>query len=113
MKKKWIILIVTIVILIIIGQINNENKNPIIVTQSKPASWRLPETSEFVKFGRLMINNGIKGCGEYHLKVVGSNEYIIACTKNGKDWVYYVAWPKINKIYYASDKMKKDLKAPR
>ena len=74
--------------------------------------WRSPQGDEYSKIGKLMIKNNITGCGEYHVKEIETNEYIIACSRDGENWSYYVAWPNLEKINLASLEMEKKLKPP-
>lgn len=74
--------------------------------------WREPNTQELGSIGRLIIESNISGCGEYYIKEVESGEYITACSPDGKNWTYYVAYPNTDKIYLASQDMESKLKAP-
>ena len=60
-----------------------------------------------------MVNNNIRGCGEYYVKEVTPKEYVVACTGDGKNWTYYVIWTNLDKIYLANDEMISKLKPPR
>ena len=113
MQKKIPYLIIIFLLLVLIGKFTNDKTNKKSEIQPKSISWKLPDTSQFYAFGRLMISNGIKGCGEYYLKRIGSDEFMIACTKDGNNWDYYIASPKSDKINLVNEEMKKSLKAPR
>jgi len=76
-------------------------------------SWRSPTGSEYSEIGKLVIQNNISICGEYHVKEVTSGEYLIACSPDGINWQYFVAYPKIGKFYRASDEMVEKLTPPR
>lgn len=51
--------------------------------------WRSPKTREFAPIGRVLVSNNIEGCGEYKVFQESSNQYLIACTRDGKNWNYY------------------------
>lgn len=74
--------------------------------------WRSPSREEIVSIGQLMIKSNVSGCGEYYLKAVQNNEYVIACTPDGHNWNYYVSWPKQNKLYSANEEMLEKLTPP-
>lgn len=76
-------------------------------------TWRMPYGSEYAEIGKLIIQNNVRVCGEYHVKEVMSGEYIIACSPDGINWHYFVAYTKIGKLYRASDEMISKLKSPR
>ena len=40
---------------------------------------------------RTLIKRGIKGCGEYRFKRVGtgSSEFLVRCTRDGENWLLY------------------------
>ena len=76
-------------------------------------SWRMPHGSEYAEIGKLIVQNNIKICGEYHVKEVTTGEYVIACSPDGINWQYFVAYTKIRKFYRASDEMVSKLTPPR
>ena len=94
--------------------IENENTATSVIDDNRTyeQSWRSPRDGEYLTIGRLMVKNNIKGCGEYHIKEIENSEFIIACSRDGENWTYYVAWPDNNKIYLASEEMEKRLKPP-
>ena len=102
-----------IIATMVIGNLNSENSNIIEDERTYSKSWRTPIKDEFLKIGKLMLANGIKGCGEYHVKEVTEGEYVIACTRDGEKWNYYVAWPNNNKIYRTNEEMESKLTPPR
>lgn len=83
---------------------NKSNNSTTIIDYEKTFdnSWRMPHDSEFTTIGKLMVKNNITGCGEYYVRVIKKNEYAIACTSNGTNWTYYIAWPKNGKIILAN-----------
>ena len=110
-KFLWIILIV-IGFFWMIGKFSEENNSVITDKRTYESSWRQATNKELFTISKLMVKNSITGCGEYHIKEIENGEYVIACTRDGKNWKYYVAWPNIDKIYLASLDMERKLKPP-
>jgi hypothetical protein len=81
-------------------------------TRTYEQSWRSPTGSEYAEIGKLIIQNDIRICGEYHIKEITLGEYVIACSPDGTRWQYFVAYTKIGKFYRASDEMVGKLKPP-
>jgi len=42
-----------------------------------------------IDFGRILVSNNIVGCGEYKVYKMSPNDYLLACTRDGKNWKYY------------------------
>lgn len=82
-------------------------------TRTYSTRWRSPQGLEYRDIGRIMVANQIKVCGEYYLKEVENNEYIIACTADGTNWNYFIVYTNQNKIYKANDEMISQLSPPR
>lgn len=80
-------------------------------TRTYDQSWRSPTDEEFKSISRLMIKNNVSGCGEYHIKEIEANEFVIACN-DGEKWTYFVAWPNIDEINLANEEMESKLKPP-
>ncbi|OUL63696.1 hypothetical protein [Flavobacterium sp. AJR] len=110
-KLLWIILIV-IGFFWILGKYSEESNTAINDRRTYETNWREPTNKELLTISKLMIKNNIKGCGEYHVKEIENGEYLIACTRDGKNWTYYIAWPNIDKIYLTSLEMEQKLKPP-
>ena len=121
-KKKNIsnsTLLIIVLIIAIIYLFNNalsdSNSGGVIGderTYSK--SWRPPNNGyEFREIGKAIIKNGVKVCGEYYVKEIMSNEYIIACSTNGVYWNYFVVYPSTGKIFSSNDEMISKLTPPR
>lgn len=75
-------------------------------------SWRSPVETEFTDIGRIMVKNNIRECGEYHIKEVTENEFVVACSSDGKNWTYYIIYTNLDKIYLANDEMISKLTPP-
>lgn len=96
---------------------NSKSSGTTIVDYEKTFdnSWRSPKGSEFAVIGKLMVKNNITVCGEYYVRIIEKNEYAIACTPDGTNWTYFVAWPEDEKIDLANAEyaMDKNLIPPR
>ncbi len=94
---------------------NSSNNYDGIISDSKTYSyeWRSPGGSEYVDFGKIIVKNNIRVCGEYKVKEMQRNEFLIACTSDGDKWEYFVIYPNLNKIYRANDEMIRGIDAPR
>jgi len=112
--KKWILIIIGLIIgIVVIGNLKSGNSNVIKDKRTYNIPWREPVGIEFSKIGKLMVRNGIKGCGEYYVKEVTNGEYVVACTSDGENWTYYIVWPNIDKIYRTNEEMESKLTPPR
>ena len=49
---------------------------------------------------RALVSNKVVGCGQYSYKAAASSsgEYLVYCTRDGKNWVAYLVWPNIGNI---------------
>lgn len=52
-----------------------------------------------------LAKNNIEGCGQYKwLKSSDSDtEFLVSCSRDGKQWTKYVVWTGINKVIRYSD----------
>lgn len=114
MKSIFKILLIIIGIIFIISLFYNNEPTAIMNdSNTYEQSWRSPRGTEYVEIGKLIVQNNIKICGEYHVKEVTAGEYVIACSPDGNNWQYFVAYTKIEKFYRASDEMVAKLTPPR
>ena len=114
MKSIFKILLIVIGIIFIISLFNNNEPTTIMNdSNTYEQSWRSPQGTEYTEIGKLIVQNNIKICGEYHVKEVTTGEYVIACSPDGINWQYFVAYTKIGKFYRASDEMVAKLTPPR
>lgn len=121
-KKILVILLFIIAAIMIIGSYFDDNnssdsnyKNTNVTNDSRvySKSWRSPTSEEMIKIGTLLVQNKIKICGEYHVKEITNNEFVIACTPDGNNWTYYTLWPNVNeKVYLVTEEMENKLKPP-
>ena len=53
--------------------------------------WKSPG-NELLQIGKVLVVNKITGCGELYVRrrKTGDNEYLVACTRDTKNWRYYV-----------------------
>lgn len=104
--------IILLIIFYIIG--SNGNSGGVITDdRTYSDSWRSPYGTEYREIGKIIVQNGIKVCGEYYVKEIESNEYVIACTADGTTWNYFVVYTSLDKIYRANDEMESKLYPPR
>lgn len=106
-----IIVIIILIAFYIIGS-NSESGGVIMSKQTYSQSWRSPKGKELSEIGRIIVANDIGVCGEYYVKEIESNEYVIACSADGLTWDYFVVYTSLEKIYLASDEMETKLRPP-
>lgn len=104
--------IAILIVLYIIGS-NSESGGIITDEETYSKSWRSPQGSEFTEIGKIIVAKGIKVCGEYYIKEIELNEYVIACSADGTTWHYFVVYTSLDKIYRANDEMESKLNPPR
>jgi hypothetical protein len=111
MKKIIVLLILAILgIWYFTSRISNKNKKSDEDEYAMP--WRNASDKELLNIGRVMISNKVDDCGEYFVKEIENDEYLIACSSDGENWTYYQTWPEINKIERASVEVQMKLDAP-
>jgi len=115
MKKSTKLLLLFIGVILAIYFFSNKREPNTIINDSRTYEqpWRSPRGTEYAEIGKLIVQNNIKICGEYHVKQITTGEYVIACSPNGTTWQYFVAYTVIGKFYRASDEMVSKLKPPR
>jgi len=116
-KKKsgggvWIIIIIVILILFYLIGSNSDSSNIVEDQQTYTKQWVEPSGANFTTINKLLIKHQVRGCGEYYIKEVASDEFVIACTSDGKNWTYYIAWPNIDELYGANGEMLSKLTPP-
>jgi len=110
MKKAYLWLFAIMAVLYLIGT----------VTKSEPATeeslfdkpWKSPNSDELLRIGKLLVSKHITGCGEYHLKKLGDDQYIIACTRDGTHWTYYVSQLDREEISFLKNEIGEKLNPP-
>lgn len=112
MKKLLLILVGALAFFWLVGKLTGGGSNVIEDERTYQKSWQSPSSDQLVSIGQLMVKNNISGCGEYHVKEIESQEYIIACTSDGQNWKYYVAWTGSEVIKLANDEMVAKLTPP-
>ncbi|NGX84867.1 hypothetical protein [Aequorivita sp. KMM 9714] len=106
-------LITAAIVFIFIFDNGKEGGNVITDERTYSKSWRLPQGTEYREIGKIIVQNGIKVCGEYHLKEIAPYEYVLACSADGINWHYFVVYKSRGKIYRANDEMESKLIPPR
>lgn len=53
-----------------------------------------------VGISRALVGKQIRGCGEYRYKESAStrSEYLVQCTRDGKNWVAYLVWTRTGAV---------------
>lgn len=69
------------------------------------SDWKDDANEKFLEMSKLLVANRITGCGEFYYNEIDKNTYILACSRDGKSFKYYVAWTKLDKIYSAENDM--------
>ncbi|MFT5753018.1 MAG: hypothetical protein ACI924_000223 [Flavobacterium sp.] len=59
-----------------------------------------------------MEKNKISDYGEFQLKEIADNEFVVACTTDGLQWVYYVVYTNLDKVSLVSIEMESKLTPP-
>ena len=84
----------------------------VIFKGSNYIEWRSPKTEEFAPIGRVLVSNNIEGCGEYKVYLRSSNQYLLACTKDGKNWKYHMLDIITESVTLVPSNILKRIKAP-
>lgn len=78
-----------------------EKKEPIIEFYGDKyySEWTDQVNDDFFNISKTLNQNNITGCGEFYYIETKSNEYIVACTRDGENFKYYAVWgKKINDV---------------
>ena len=111
--KYYVIILILIAGIISVGSFNDSSNTEGTSEEFTYSNyWREPNGTELRSIGKIMVQNGVSGCGEYYLKLVGLKEYIVACTSNSKNWDYYIVNIDKNKISKADKVTISKLTAP-
>ncbi|QEL02973.1 hypothetical protein FKG96_19815 [Olivibacter sp. LS-1] len=110
MKRAYLWLFVIMAILYLIGTVTKNASSADENIFDKP--WKSPNNDELLTIGKLLVSKRITGCGEYHLKELGDDQYIIACTKDGTHWIYYVSQPNRKEISFLKNEIGERLNPP-
>ncbi len=91
--NKWIKLLIVIVVIYAAKQIFFGTSEPTNPEDKYETSWQSPG-AQLAPIAIIMGRNRVSGCGEFHIKQRndGSNEYLVACSSDGKSWTYYLVW---------------------
>ncbi len=76
--------------------------------------WRNPQNGEErILITKLIINNQIKICSEFHIKEFEKNKYIMACNHDNQIWIYFKIDLLNRKITKLDSKLISKLNPPR
>lgn len=74
--------------------------------------WRNTTSYEFKTINKILIKNKVGGCGEYYVKSTEmKDEYVVACSYDGKHWSYYVLYLDSQEVYPAHNRLGVGLQA--
>ncbi|WP_143482089.1 hypothetical protein [Pseudomonas congelans] len=67
------------------------------VEEMYPAPWLERFNADINK---ALASSQIRGCGQYRYRVStrSSSEFLVYCSRDGKNWLAYMVWPKISKV---------------
>jgi len=70
------------------------------INSTYPEPWKDPTGEEYQKIGKALVKNNITGCGEYYVRLSAENkgEYLVACSRDGESWSYYLVWTGIDEV---------------
>lgn len=75
--------------------------------------WRSPEQSEYKGIKKTLIIYNKLDYERIKVKKINDHQFILACTNNFSDWVYYDVDTEKEKLYHLDTKTKEKLKPPR
>lgn len=113
MKYLLIVLVVIVLIVLVLYEVYKPSPTDPTVPETYVSGWRMPMGSEYREIGKLIVENNIKVCGEYHVKETAYKEYIIACTADGIKWEYFVVKIQNNRLYRADKETMKNIPPPK
>lgn len=90
MSKKLIFLF-----FVFITASTHAEKIPLSTRYPKP--WRENFNLEIT---RSLSNKNIRGCGQYKFRESSKDkgEYLVYCSRDGRNWLAYIVWPNINNV---------------
>lgn len=67
------------------------------LAEDYPGPWR---TDAAPGITRTLARHGVAGCGQYawRQRAGGGDEFLVYCTADGRTWMAWLAWPKIEKV---------------
>lgn len=72
----------------------NETSN-ISTDQQYSMPWESPNGQQIKIISRALVKANVTGCGEYYVRSSKQNperEYLVACTKDGSSYTYYIVF---------------------
>ncbi len=112
---RWYIYIIVALLVIYVASQCQDSK-PVEFAEYEKAylyDWRSVNTNEFALLGRIIVSNNIKICGEYQVKYLDNNTYLLGCTADGNNWQYFYLDTVKEKIYQVDTDTKKKINSPR
>ena len=97
---KKIILVLFVLLIAAFIYISTFGNNKKAINETYIGEWVSANNSEAQKITKTLIKNNISGCGEYYVKesTENNNEYLVACSSDGKNWNLYIVWSEIEEI---------------
>lgn len=105
--NKWVTLVLIVLALIIIKSFigDGETTTSAKSLEDDYSTWESPGEETFIPIGRALVKNNIRECGEYYVKKSNNTdgEYAVACTPDGNNFEYYLAWINTEKVLAIED----------
>lgn len=97
--NKWIKLLIVIAVIYMAKQVFFGPSEPTNPEDKYETSWQSPG-KELGPIAIALGKSNILGCGEFHVKEAnsGNGEYLIACSRDGENWTYYLVWIPSEKV---------------
>lgn len=72
----------------------------VAATPARAADYQGSWQDGRAEVAKALIKGGARGCGEFYQKPHKSftNEWLVACTRNGKTFTAYRVWPNIGRV---------------
>ena len=67
------------------------------------SKWRDDINDDFFKIVKTLNLNNVSGCGEFYYAEANDGEFVVACTRDGSYFEYYIVYPRIEKVSYATN----------
>ncbi|MBB6561985.1 hypothetical protein HNP48_004687 [Acidovorax soli] len=91
------------------AKLEDDRKSAAAAANAQPVSASTSSNSEYpgpwkddlnVDISRAFVAKQIRGCGEYRYKESRATrtEYLVHCTRDGKNWVAYLVWTRTGAI---------------
>lgn len=76
---------------------NLQSQDARSMAEEYPGRWQSDPRLDIV---RTLIAQDIRGCGEFHWKshYRDISDYLVYCTRDGKNWTAYIVWPDAMRV---------------